>query len=257
MFLTLNKRSIVNAIAICIVAVVLVSALSLTSTASVFFNKTSRKIPVYGVARGDEEEKVIALTFDAAWGADKTQGIIDIMQEHGAKGTFFLVGFWIDKYEEETKAVAKAGFEIGNHSRNHLNMPKLSTDEMMEEIKYVNDRIEALTGKTPTYFRAPFGDYNDRLMTTLEEMNMVGVQWSIDSLDWKGLSAKEICDRVLPKAKSGDIVLFHNNSDHVLDALPTILASLKAKGFKFVTLGELVATKNFTVDNNGIQHIND
>lgn len=257
MFLTLNKRSIVNAIAICIVAVVLVSALSLTSTASVFFNKTSRKIPVYGVARGDEDEKVIALTFDAAWGADKTQGIIDIMQEHDAKGTFFLVGFWIDKYEEETKAVAKAGFEIGNHSRNHLNMPKLSTDEMMEEIKYVNDRIEALTGKTPTYFRAPFGDYNDRLMTALEEMNMVGVQWSIDSLDWKGLSAKEICDRVLPKAKSGDIVLFHNNSDHVLDALPTILASLKAKGFRFVSLSELVATKNFTVDNNGIQHINE
>lgn len=255
MFFTLKRKSIINAAALVIVAVVLISALATTSTASVFFNKTSRKIPVYGVeTKGDE--KVIALTFDAAWGADKTQGILDIMAQYDAKGTFFLVGFWIDKYEEETKAIAEADFEIGNHSRNHLNMPKLSDDEIRAEIEYVNDRVQSLTGKTPTYFRAPFGDYSDRLMNAVESLDMVGVQWSIDSLDWKGLGAKEIYDRVVPKAKSGDIVLFHNNSDHILDALPTILAALKEKGFKFVTLAQLVATENYTVDNNGIQHIN-
>lgn len=164
------------------------------------------------------------------------------------------MGFWIDKFEEETKAIAKAGFDIGNHSRNHLNMPKLSDGEIRAEIEYVNDRVNELTGVTPTYFRAPFGDYSDRLMSALEEMNMVGVQWSIDSLDWKGLSAKEIYNRVVPKAKSGDIVLFHNNSDHVLDALPMILSALKSQGFKFVTLSELVATEGYTIDNNGIQH---
>ena len=103
-------------------------------------------------------------------------------------------------------------------------------------------------------FRAPYGDYSDKLMTKVEELGMVGVQWSIDSLDWKGLSAKEIVDRVVPSAESGDIVLFHNNSDHILDALPLVLMGLKNKGFTFVGLHELVATENFTVDAAGVQH---
>lgn len=82
---------------------------------------------------------------------------------------------------------------------------------------------------------------------------MIGVQWSIDSLDWKGLSGGQIAERVLPRAKNGDIVLFHNNSDHVLDALPIVLEGLKNKGFKFVGLSELVATHDYKIDANGVQ----
>lgn len=253
MFLTVKRNSLLAALTLALAGIILASSVSATNTAKVFFNKTVRKIPVYGVeVEGDE--KLVALTFDAAWGADKTQGILDIMREFDAKGTFFLVGFWIDKFEDEVKAIDEAGFEIGNHSRNHLNMPKLSDSEMKLEIEYVNERICALTGKTPKFFRAPFGDYSDRLMTTVEQMNMVGIQWSIDSLDWKGLEKEAIMERILPRAKSGDIILFHNNSDHVLDALPLVLTALKGKGFKFVTLSELVRVENFIVDNNGIQH---
>ncbi len=253
MFLTVKKASIIGAVSFLIAFAVLTASVGVTNSAGVYFCKSTRKLPVYGV---DTDKKVIALTFDAAWGADKTQGILDIMSEYGAKGTFFLVGFWIDKYEKETQAIAEAGFEIGNHSRNHLNMPKLSENEIKNEIEYVNDRVQELTGKKPTYFRAPFGDYDNKLMTALESMKMVGVQWSIDSLDWKGLSAKQIYDRVVPKAKSGDIVLFHNNSDHVLDALPMILKALRGQGYEFVMLSELVARENFSVDSNGIQHKN-
>ncbi len=253
MFLTVKKASIIGAVSFLIAFAVLTASVGVTNSAGVYFCKSTRKLPVYGV---DTDKKVIALTFDAAWGADKTQGILDIMSEYGAKGTFFLVGFWIDKYEKETQAIAEAGFEIGNHSRNHLNMPKLSENEIKNEIEYVNDRVQELTGKKPTFFRAPFGDYDNKLMTALESMKMVGVQWSIDSLDWKGLSAKQIYDRVVPKAKSGDIVLFHNNSDHVLDALPMILKALRGQGYEFVMLSELVARENFSVDSNGIQHKN-
>lgn len=233
--------------------VILTASVGVTNAAGVYFCKSTRKVPVYKV---ETDEKVIALTFDAAWGADKTQGILDIMAQYDAKGTFFLVGFWIDKFESETKAIADAGFDIGNHSRNHLNMPKLNSDEIKNEIGYVNDRVQALTGITPTYFRAPYGDYDNKLMSALEDMGMVGVQWSIDSLDWKGLSAKQIYDRVVPKAKSGDIVLFHNNSEHVLDALPMVLTALRAQGFKFVKLSELVARDGYTIDSNGIQRKN-
>lgn len=253
MFVVLKKQNIVTFATVALLFVLMLTAVGATSTAKVFFGATTRKIPVYGVEVTDDK-KVIALTFDAAWGADKTQGILDIMEEHGAKGTFFLVGFWIDKFEKETKAIADAGFDIGNHSKNHLNMSRLDPDEIRSEISYVNDKVSEITGIKPTYFRAPFGDYNNKLMTEVEGMNMVGVQWSIDSLDWKGLSAKEIYDRVVPKAKSGDIVLFHNNSDHILDALPIILTALKNEGFEFVKLSQLVATENYTVDSNGIQH---
>ena len=253
MIVTVKKASIIGAVSLLIAFAVLAAAVGVTDSAGVYFCKSTRKIPVYGV---ETDKKVIALTFDAAWGADKTQGILDVMEQYGAKGTFFLVGFWIDKYEKETKAIAEAGFDIGNHSRNHLNMPKLSENEIKNEIEYVNDRVFDLTGKKPKYFRAPFGDYSNKLMTSLEELNMVGVQWSIDSLDWKGLSAKQIYERVVPNAKSGDIVLFHNNSDHVIDALPLVLSALKGQGFEFVTLSQLVHTEGYTIDSNGIQHKN-
>ena len=253
MIVTVKKASIIGAVSLLIAFAVLAAAVGVTDSAGVYFCKSTRKIPVYGV---ETDKKVIALTFDAAWGADKTQGILDVMEQYGAKATFFLVGFWIDKYEKETKAIAEAGFDIGNHSRNHLNMPKLSENEIKNEIEYVNDRVFDLTGKKPKYFRAPFGDYSNKLMTSLEELNMVGVQWSIDSLDWKGLSAKQIYERVVPKAKSGDIVLFHNNSDHVIDALPLVLSALKGQGFEFVTLSQLVHTEGYTIDSNGIQHKN-
>ncbi len=253
MIVAIKRASIVAVASLIVAFTVLTASVGVTDSAGVYFCKSTRKVPVYGV---DTDKKVIALTFDAAWGADKTQGILDIMSEYNAKGTFFLVGFWIDKYEKETKAIAEAGFEIGNHSRNHLNMPKLNENEIVNEIEYVNDRVFDLTGKKPKYFRAPFGDYNNKLMTALEGLNMVGVQWSIDSLDWKGLSAKQIYDRVVPKAKSGDIVLFHNNSDHVLDALPMVLTALRAQGFEFVTVADLVMTDGYTIDSNGIQHKN-
>ena len=176
MFLTIKRKSIVAYVGLFILAVILISAVGVTSTASVFFGSSGRKIPVYGV-EVDGEDKVIALTFDAAWGADKTQGILDIMSKYDAKGTFFLVGFWIDKFEAETKAIADAGFAIGNHSKNHLNMPKLSEDAIKDEISYVNDKVKDLTGITPKFFRAPYGDYDNKLRTVLEELGMTGSKY--------------------------------------------------------------------------------
>lgn len=254
LFVTVKKKTAVTAVALIVLLAVMTCAVGFSDAAPVFFGGTTRKIPVYCVACDDDGDKVIALTFDAAWGADKTQGIIDILDEYGAKGTFFLVGFWIEKYSDEVKAISDAGLDIGNHSENHLNMPRMSVAAIKDEIASVNQRVLALTGKTPVYFRAPFGDYDNKLMTALEDMSMTGVQWSIDSLDWKGLGAKDIVERIVPKAKSGDIVLFHNNSDHVLDALPIVLTALKNKGFRFVALSELVATENYTVDSAGVQH---
>ena len=250
MFLVVKRRSLVLRLTLIFALALSLTCVGVGNAQTVFFGKSARKVPVYSV---ETEEKVIALTFDAAWGADKTKGIIDIMNSYGAKGTFFLVGFWIDKYPEETKLISDSGFDIGNHSENHPHMSKLNKTDISAEIDSVNNRLQKITGETPIYFRPPFGDYNNLLLSTLEEKDMIGVQWSIDSLDWKGLSGGQIAERVLPRAKNGDIVLFHNNSDHVLDALPIVLEGLKNKGFKFVGLSELVATHDYKIDANGVQ----
>ncbi len=253
MFIVVKKKDVFKALAIAITATLLIATAAIGGIAPVYLANAKRLVPVYSV---ETEEKVVALTFDAAWGADKTRGIIELLEKYDADGTFFLVGFWIDKYPEETKLIAEKGLEIGNHSNNHLHMSKLQNDEIKKEIESVNVRLQELTGKTPKYFRPPFGEYDNKLLENVAALDMVGVQWSVDSLDWKGLSGEEIAKRVLSRVHNGAIILFHNNSDHVLDALPIILPKLKADGYKCVSIDELVMTENYIIDNRGVQHRN-
>lgn len=253
MFIVVKKKDVFKALAIAITATLLIATAAIGGIAPVYLANAKRLVPVYSV---ETEEKVVALTFDAAWGADKTRGIIELLEKYDADGTFFLVGFWIDKYPEETKLIAEKGLEIGNHSNNHLHMSKLQNDEIKKEIESVNVRLQELTGKTPKYFRPPFGEYDNKLLENVASLDMVGVQWSVDSLDWKGLSGEEIAKRVLSRVHNGAIILFHNNSDHVLDALPIILPKLKADGYKCVSVDELVMTENYIIDNRGVQHRN-
>lgn len=251
MIFSITKKAIIATVLLVVFCAVGVVAVLNGDVQAVYNGKVERKIPVYNVDRGD---KLVALTFDAAWGGDKTEQILELLNKYGVKATFFLVGFWIDKYPELVKKIDEAGMEIGNHSKNHYNMSKLDDDTKCDEIDYVNAKIVELTGKTPKFFRAPFGDYNNALMSVLEQKSMIGIQWDVDSLDWKGLSGQDIAKRT-SKAKSGSIILCHNNSDNILDAIPLIISNLQNQGYKLVTMSELVYQENYYVDNNGIQHL--
>ena len=254
MVFSVKKSTLISIAVVLLLCVICGFAVNTQTFATVFSNQSTRKVPVYGVDCG--EEKLVALTFDAAWGADKTLRILEILEKYNAKATFFLVGFWLDKYPEETKAIAESGCEIGNHSNNHLQMSKISKEKITEELEYVNVKVKELTGKIPSYFRPPFGDYDNELIETAEEMGLQTIQWSVDSLDWKGLSATEITSRVVKNVKNGSIVLFHNNSENILDALPLVLANLINRGYKPVAMSELVYKENYYIDNSGIQHKN-
>ena len=127
---------------------------------------------------------------------------------------------------------------------------------MKNEITSVNNKIYDLIGKTPDVFRPPFGDYNDNVIKTMEELNMHTIQWSIDSLDWKEYGKQPLIDRVLKKIQCGDIILFHNNAKYTPDALPVILEELKQKGFSVCSVGELIYKSNYIVNNQGIQKYN-
>lgn len=212
-----------------------------------------RKIPIYSV---EVTSKTVALTFDAAWGADKTTKIMDILDEYGIKATFFLVGFWVEEYPKLTEEIHRRGFEIGTHSQTHPNLPKLSEEKIREELKTSCDLITARTGEKVTLFRPPFGDYDNKLLTICEEMGIFGIQWDVDTLDWKGLSGADIALRVEKNVRNGSIILCHNNSKHITDALPLIINMLKTKGYEFVTVGNLIYKENYTIDHSGRQYLN-
>ncbi len=240
----------------CIVAAVLLLGIilhSFTSQTQAVFALSGKQKPIYCV---DTKEKKVAISFDAAWGADNTKRLLDILDSHEVHATFFLVGFWVDKYPEMVKEIDARGYEIGNHSENHPQLSKLSKEQITREVCVVNEKIKSLTGKTPTVFRPPYGDYNDEVVLTLKELGMHPIQWSIDSLDWKEYGRKQLIDRVLKKVSPGDIILFHNNAKYTPDALDEILNSLEQQGFSVCSVGELIYQQNYTVDINGIQHAN-
>ncbi len=217
--------------------------------ASVFLG-VKRKIPIYCVAR---EDKNIAISFDAAWGSDKTSKILNILKECDTPATFFLVGMWVDKNEELTKTIADYGHEIGTHSNTHKDFAKLSTDQITLELTTSKSKIERASGKEVTLFRAPYGSYNNTVLEVAESLGLKTIQWDVDSLDWKGISSKTIFENIVKKVKSGSIILCHNNADFIVDALPSILTTLKSRGYKFVTISNLLLTGNTTIDNSGRQ----
>lgn len=247
MFVVVKKKTVI--IAVILIAIITTLSVLVGSEAALATANT-KLLPIYSVQCS---EKKVALTFDAAWGADKTCAIMDELEKYGYKGTFFLVGFWVDKYPDITKQIHERGHLIGNHSTNHLHMSKLSESEMKEEISITSNKIEAITGYQPKYFRAPFGEYNNKLIRTAETNGIQVIQWDVDTLDWKGLSGGQISDRVLAKIQDGSIILCHNNADHIVEALPLILLGLKNKGYTPVKLDELVYNDNYIVDSSGKQ----
>ena len=167
---------------------------AVNTPAVVGVSAAKRELPVYCVQR---DEKIVALSFDAAWGNEDTQILIDILDQYGVNTTFFVVGDWVDKYPESVRALAEAGNEVMNHSSSHSHFSALSTDEIIADITACNDKIEAITGARPTLFRCPYGEYDDHVINAVKSLNMTAVQWDVDSLDWKGIPAGQITRRVL------------------------------------------------------------
>lgn len=238
------KKLVVALAAVVLASVMLFGAGAYAQTAA-----KNRLLPVYNVERIDNK---CAISFDAAWGADKTRQIMDVCDRYNVKATFFLVGFWVDKYPEMVREIHERGFEIGTHSNTHPQMSKLSQSDVAAQLSVSSKKIYDITGTEVKLFRPPFGDYNNTLVSTAAEQGLLTIQWSVDSLDWKGLSAKEIATRV-QKAQSGDIILCHNNSDHIVEALPLVFEALALKGLSVVPVGELVYYDNYTINAAGKQ----
>ena len=237
--------------AVAMAAVLLVGAW-LYGTRPVFTaaSGAQRELPIYCV---DQAYKVASLTFDAAWGNEDTQQLIDILGKYDVKATFFVVGDWARKYPESVKALHDAGHEIMNHSDTHAHMPQLSREQIIEDINNGNDAVEAACGVRPTLFRAPYGEYDNKLITTLQSLGMETIQWDVDSLDWKNPTPANIQKRVTTRVKPGSIVLFHNAAKNTPTALPGIIEHLQKEGYQLIPVSQLIYKAPYTLDHTGRQ----
>ena len=228
----------------------LIAVIAVVIGSATAFAGNDRKLPIYCV---ETEKKQIAISFDAAWGNDDTQMLIDILKEYNVPATFFVVGSWVDKYPESVKALSDAGHQVQNHSNTHPHMPQLSKQQMRDELESCNSKIKAITGVCPTLLRPPYGDYDNLLIDTANSMGIYPIQWDVDSLDWKNLSATDIAMRVINGVKPGSIILCHNNGLHTAEALPLIFSTLQNRGYEFVPIGELIYRENYAIDSTGKQ----
>ncbi|MDR2657463.1 MAG: polysaccharide deacetylase family protein [Oscillospiraceae bacterium] len=210
-----------------------------------------RELPVYNVARDD---KVIAISFDAAWGNANTMALLDLLDKYDIKTTFFVVGIWVEKYPELIQEIAARGHEVESHSTTHPHMPQLSDEKMRQELKTVADQIESLTSERPTLFRPPYGDYNDRTIVVARQEGYEVIQWNIDSLDWKNLGAQPMIAAATKSLAPGNIVLFHNDSKYLMDALPTILDYYVSNGYKVIPVSQILLSGDTYIDHAGTQH---
>ncbi|WP_042683334.1 polysaccharide deacetylase family sporulation protein PdaB [Anaerosalibacter massiliensis] len=244
----MTMRIFIVVVILCI-SIVYTSFTNEMSIIEVFSEK--KELPIYSV---NTKEKKVAISFDAAWGDEYTNEILDILDKYEIKTTFFLVGFWVDKYPEKVKEIHERGHDIGNHSTTHPYMSKLSEEQILKELDKTGNKIEKLVGEEPILFRPPFGDYNDRLIEVCRENNYYAIQWDVDSLDWKELGVQPVVDRVSRNVQNGSIVLFHNNAKYVSEYLPLVIEKLQEEGYEIVPISQLIYKEDYYMDNTGRQH---
>ena len=164
-----------------------------------------------------------------------------------------MVGDWAEKYPESVKALTDAGHEVMNHSNHHDHFNSLDTDAIIADVNAASDRIAAVTGRRPTLFRCPYGEYDDHVIAALESIGVTAVQWDVDSLDWKDYDAQTIYARVTRRVQPGSIVLFHNAAKHTPEALGDIVEYLLRDGYTIVPVSRLLLSGNVAVDHTGRQ----
>ncbi len=222
------------------------------ATAQTSSRAGDRELPIYSV---DTDKKQVGLSFDAAWGNEDTQQILDILAKHDVHVTFFMTGGWVSAYPEDVKRIQAAGHDLGNHSENHKNMSQLSKEECISELMEVHNKVKELTGVEMTLFRPPYGDYDNEVILTAQECGYYPIQWSVDSLDWKNYGIQSILDTVLQHKDlgAGAIILCHNGAEYTAQALDALLTGLKEQGYEVVPISELIYKENYHMDHTGRQ----
>ncbi len=167
-----------------------------------------------------------------------------------------MVGDWIEKYPDAVKKIYDAGHEIGTHSDTHPHVNNLSYEKNIEEIENSNNKIENITGNRTDLYRTPYGEYNQIVIKSAQDKGYFTIQWSLDTLDYTGVTGEEMWNRIKNKISSGDIILMHNGTKHTADSLEKIIKNIKEKNLEIVKISDLIYKENYIIDVNGTQKRN-
>lgn len=183
--------------------------------------------------------KVIALTFDDGPGPH-TAHLLDILDQYGAKATFFLIGSKVSGQASIVRSIQARGHQLGNHSWSHPELPKLPVDQIAGEVDRTNEAIKQVTGVTPAILRPPYGAVNGVVLEQLRLRGMSSILWSVDTRDWADRNSDIVCSRAVAGARPGAIILMHDIHQTSVGAVPCILSALKQQGYLFVTVQGLI-----------------
>ena len=201
-------------------------------------NRAEATPPVYS---GSRMVHTIAITFDDGPHQLLTPALLDTLDAIEVKASFFLVGKMVDRYPALVREIFARGHTVANHSYWHKNSSLLSPEEFLDDIRRCSESIERNIPVRVRFFRPPGGNYTKNVLSLVEETGMRTVLWDINSRDYTGVSGARMTARILSKATSGSILLFHSGVSSTIYALPGIVSSLRAKGFEFVTLDEMLS----------------
>lgn len=197
-------------------------------------------------SKGNINQKIIALSFDDGPHPKYTVEILDILKEYNIKATFFVLGIHAEKYPEIIKRQVEEGHEIGNHSYSHIDMRKATKKQIRDEFEKTQEIIYSIANIKPKLFRPPYGNYNKDVLKIISSDDVQVVLWTFyqDSKDWSNPGVDTIVNTTLSKIQNGDIILFHDyvykEESHTVEALKIIIPKLLEKGYKFVTISELL-----------------
>jgi len=215
---------------------------------SVFSGKLK---PIYSTTVNSQ---VIALTFDISWGEKTAEPILDILKQEGIHATFFLSSPWAEKHQQLVQRMVADGHEIGSHGNRHIDLNTLGEGEIEHEISTAQQVLEQISAQKVRLIRAPNGAYDNKVISAANKLGYRVIQWSVDSLDWKRPGPSAVINNVLNGlhsgggAKAGDIILFHasDSAPDTIQALPTVIQRLTAKGYRLIPVGQLLSQASST-----------
>ena len=184
----------------------------------------------------------VAMTFDDGPSAKLTPKLLDLLAAHHIKATFFLIGENVAENPELVAREAREGHEIANHSWSHPNLAKMSDDGVRSQLRRTEDAIKSASSNRPTLLRPPYGSISPRQKKWINrDFGYKIILWDVDPFDWKRPGPNVVCNRIVRNTRAGSIILAHDIHPGTIEAMPCVLNQLEAKGFKFVTVSELIA----------------
>lgn len=231
----LSEKIFVNVFANVIICLVIVAVFSFSLAGDIFTAASAEnEKPIY---KGNTENKNVSLMFNVYQGTEYIDGIIETLNKHNAKATFFVGGIWVNKNNDALERIFDSGNEIGNHGYLHLDQNKLSPDKNKQEISLCHDLVKQITGYEMTLFAPPSGAFSSNTLIAARDLGYKTIMWSKDTIDWRDHDSSAIFKRATKNISNGDLVLMHPTKD-TLKALDDILNEIEKQGFKAVCVSE-------------------